>query len=86
MGISCSSIDIETNNETNAKSYSKSYSKNEPELTSAQDEFLSQYKMTVHANTDPINRSSVFKFIEEEYKEKYNNPVPISLYKYYNCS
>lgn len=51
----------------------------------AQEDFLSQYKMRVHACTDPIARSSVFRFIESEYKNEFGSECP-DLHRFYHTS
>jgi hypothetical protein len=72
MGNACSEVDTSIHEEE--------------VISNAADEFLSQYKMRVHASTDPIARSSVFTFIKEEYEQEFNAPCAINLHRYYNTS
>lgn len=56
------------------------------DLDNGQDALLSKYKMLVHCNTDPINRSSIFRDIVSEFNETYNEQIDFNtLYEYYNC-
>ena len=81
MGAACSEVNCVENEQ---RSEVKNTSEHD-NLTSYQDEYLSGFKLDVHANTDPIRRSSVFKYIEEQFEEKYHEKCPVDLHKYYNA-
>ena len=62
-------------------------SKTAEKFTNREDEFLSRYKFTVHANTDPLARASVFKNISSEFKLEFDKDVSNhDLYNFYNIT
>jgi hypothetical protein len=90
MGAACTGVDepspdiYQFTNQSSRRN--TAVSMDELEHNSSMEDFMSKYRMFIHCNTDPINRSAILTNIVSEFKNEFERDISReTIYDYYNC-
>lgn len=82
----CASVDISEDDDSYYPKFKKdkAVTLNELHHNSSMEDFMSRHRMSIHCNTDPLNRSMLLSSIISQFKEEFDRDVSKNtIYDYY---